>query len=94
MVEGDIDTMEFVTFEQVTVNTRNGPVTRRVEVPLRPLDLEQDMSTSQPGPPEGQTIVQDHIAGIDSDVGMNMIVAEEPVMPKPTQKNKVLDVLY
>lgn len=36
MLEGDDDSFDMVRFEDATVSTKYGPVTRRVEVPLRP----------------------------------------------------------
>ena len=94
MVEGDPDTMEFVTFEHVTVDTAHGQVTRRVEVPLQPLEIEQQPSTSQLGSLSTEAVVGDGMAGIGSDIGIDGNNAKEDIMLKPATKNKVLEVLY
>jgi hypothetical protein len=93
MVEGDDETMEFVTFEHVTINTRNGPVTTSMEVPLRPLEIEQQ--TSHPGSPGVPSQEDDYIPGMHSDAGICLnLDTPEQVMPKPAKQNKVFDVLY
>jgi hypothetical protein len=44
MVEGDDQSIDIVTYEDVTINTKRGPVTKKMQVPVRPLESTQETS--------------------------------------------------
>jgi hypothetical protein len=48
LMEDDDDASEFVTFEEVTINTPGGPVKRISQVPLRPNPDSQERASSHP----------------------------------------------
>jgi len=53
LIEGDNDSIDIVTFKEVTIDILGGPVKKIVEVPLRPIADSQGPS-SQPQQPSSQ----------------------------------------
>jgi hypothetical protein len=54
LIEDDDDACEFVTFEEVTINTRGGPVKKLNEVPLRIQDSKEGPSNQPEKFPSSQ----------------------------------------
>lgn len=84
MVEGDDQSIDIVTYEDVTVPTKRGPVTKRMLVPVRPLEDNQEAHS---GEPSTQTVTNDSMA--HADVGTAAIDEDESEEPTPRQKNQV-----
>jgi hypothetical protein len=84
IIEGDDDTIDLVTFEEIIKDTPGGPVRKRVEVPLRPYP------DSDPGPgsqPQPATASQTE----NFDVPMLDIIDDVPM--RESSNNKVV-VIY
>lgn len=86
MVEGDDQSIDIVTYEDVTVHTTRGPVTKRVLVPVRPLEDDEETREVQKAP-DVQMDINDSMPYID-DLG-TMGSNDGPEEPTPRQKNKV-----
>lgn len=86
MVEGDDQSIDIVTYEDVTVTTSRGPVTKRVIVPVRPLADDQEAREAQ-RTLDVQTVINDSTAY--TDLGILDGNHDGPKEPTPRQKNKV-----
>jgi hypothetical protein len=90
LVEGEDDAFEFVTTQEVIIDTPIGPVTRLETVPLRPLTGSHAGQSSQPqlaSPGKPQPVSGSNVD--DFDVAMSHDDA-----PKVNQsKNKVIDIV-
>jgi hypothetical protein len=90
LIDGDDDTVDIVTFEEVKMDSSWGAKTQRIEVPLPPVNLESQVKeTAHQGSENNKSSFGDHF----EDFGMDMNMDTEELKTGGPTKNTVCRIL-